>query len=165
MSFSWLEIWGGVVSAAVYGAFFAILLCLFNTGVFVIRDMLKAFRSVFFYDGNIFCVSDLRVSFRDSAHFVDGEIMRLFLVILYSIGFCVSAFLGLDGEVRIYNLVISVCSCITVKRLFSISVERIAFAVFSIFWRILVPALRLALYPLRAIVRFVLKKLKKTPAL
>lgn len=161
MSFSWLEILRGMASAAIYGGIFAIIVSLLKGCALIIKDLSSALRSVFLYKGSAFDTSDLKASNESSASFADGEIMRLILVIIFAVGFSVSAFIGLDGEIRIYNLIISLCCFFSLKTLLGASAERFLLIVLNVLLRIAVPVLRLIFYPFKAVFALLRKKAKK----
>ena len=161
MSFSWLEILQGMASAAIYGGIFAIIVSLLKGCALVIKDLSSALRSVFLYKGSAFDTSDLKASSGSDATFADGEITRLLLVIIFTIGFSVAAFIGLDGEIRIYNLIISLCCFFSLKTILGASAERFLLIVLNVLLRIAVPALRLVFYPFKAVFALLRKKSKK----
>lgn len=161
MSFSWAEILRGMISAAVYGGFFALLISFAKTCIAIAEDALSGLKSVFVYSGKLFLVeADFRPH-SESGSPLDGEILRAFLVILYTVGFCVASYVGIDGEVRMYTLLISLCAFYLTKSIVGLTFERLISVLFRIFLRITIPALRLVFYPARRIFLFILSKMRK----
>ena len=162
MSFAWSEIVTGMVSAAIYGSLFAFVVCFVRTCIAMADDILKGIRAVFLYKGNAFDVSEFTSAARVHKT-VDGEIIRAFWVILYTLGFFVASYIGFDGEIRLYMLLISICSFYIIKTLVGITIEKLIFVIIRLVLRLFVPLTRILFYPLRAIFLFAAGKLKKIP--
>ena len=161
MSFSWAEILRGIFSAAFYGSFFALLISFAKTCFAIASYVFEGLKSVFVYTGSLFCV-DAEFELSSVPRIaLDGEILRSLLVILYTVGFCVTSYVGYDGEIRIYALVVSLCAFYITKKLASLTFERMILILFLIFLRILIPAFRLAFYPVRRIFLFIFLKINK----
>ena len=161
MSFSWAEILRGIASALIYGGFFALLISFAKTCLIVAEDVFKAVKSVFLYDGRLFAIKSIHSSRAEPSGAFEGEILPAFLVILYTVGFCVASYIGYDGEVRIYTLLLSLCAFYLTKNLMSMTFERLFFSLFVFALHILIPIFRLVFYPVRWIFLFILPKIIK----
>ena len=161
MTFSWNEILTGIVSASVYGVIFALLQVCYSACIYILRILLKSAKAIFFYSNGIFDTSMIKVSDRAVDDFKDGEIISAFRVIFYTVGFCVASYLGFDGEVRLYNLLISICCFFITKLLVGSGALRILTLTLTFMLRLFIPLLRFVFYPIRAIFLCICKKMVK----
>ena len=141
MTFSTEEIFSSVIFALAYGAIFAIILSfvvVLKESLVAILDMLKTTLS---YE-KIFPLpsfSGVKISYKSSAF------ISVIAVFLFAVGFSLLSYMSLDGQLRLYMLILSFASLYLSK-----------IAIFDIFSRVILLALKAFFIIIALIVRVAL---------
>ena len=150
-----------VVSAAVYG-----MACnLFLLFCYVIFGQFSVFATIFKnavrFEGSIWSVKHIDFSLKrseDEKEYVRAPkiILKMFL---FTLGFYILSYAFLDGEIRIYMLLVSVISLFSTKNLFYSFLLGIIDRIFMVVCRILTVTLRIIFFPLRIFYCYLSKKI------
>lgn len=141
MTFSAGEIFSSVVYALIYGIAFAMMLSAFKAikeGIYASLEYLKNLS----WNDRIFSLPRLkRVDFihRTSA------VAHALSILLFAVGFSLLSYLSLDGQIRLYMLILSFASFYMSKNAFFGFLKRIVFIALGIPVSLIAIALRITL--------------------
>ena len=133
MSFTREEIIFSVISSLAYGVLFSVLFCIVKISREIGLVFLRQFTAALNLNGK----SDNTEQKPSNSGGDIGAFTIVFLSIAFTVGFCLLSYLSLDGEIRLYMLVLSFASFYLSKFAFFDFCERtILFAIDKAFWLI-----------------------------
>lgn len=156
MTFSAGEIFSSVVYALIYGIAFAMMLSVIKAikeGIYASLEYLKNISK----NDRIFSLPSLkRVNFMHRT----GAVAHALSILLFAVGFSLLSYLSLDGQIRLYMLILSFASFYLSKIVFFDFLNKaIGFILSSAFF-LLCPLVRMLIYPVKLLVRSAKRMIK-----
>lgn len=158
INFTREEILLSMLYAAIFGAGFAAFISCFNVISSAMTTLPAIIREIFFFD-KIF--SPPRFS-PDELKAKKGIIFTIFSILLFSFGFSVLSYISLDGQIRIYMVVLSFASFYLSKITFCDIFIRLFLVAFKWILSLLCILLRVLIYPFRLLIQRINILNKKT---
>ena len=154
MSFSLDEILVSIVSAFVYGLIFAFCISL----ALIIKSLIKGLpciiREMLFYEKLL----PLPQPMRPTGDEKNGPFLLCGSIFLFALGFSLLSYFSLDGEIRLYMLIISFASFYLSNFVFFKTFNKIALLFIRVILNVLAFAIRVIILPIKAIFGFFKKK-------
>ncbi len=147
------EIFNSIISALIYGGIFEFI-CIFCSALYALAALFLALPvKAFFYKGRIFC------TVYPEQYLADGKRVDIPLkliastlgVLLFSLGYLLLSYFALDGELRLYTLLIALLSGYALRVAVRPYVLRIFTFLLTRIFALLVILLRILTYPLRSL--------------
>ena len=157
--FDFREIVSSVLHSLIYGAFFSV----FSLTFLVLKGFLgSAFRAlcqIFVYNGSLF-KTEWRGGKGWGAKF--SSVSAFLFTVMFSLGFIFLSYYSIDGQIRVYMLLIAVSVFLLVRFLFENRLRAIICRLFELVLSIFIIISRIILLPFRNFVFLFYKKRKQT---
>jgi hypothetical protein len=154
MGFTGEELLLSVLHALIYGAIFSAVYQMMRIAFDMILALPTACKDMLIYK-NIFSVTDFN---RYTSVDKRGWFFSFFSLIAYFLGFLLLSYYSLDGQVRIYMLLISSATFYAFNLSFCVVFRRIVLFLLGQILAIVTVALRIVLLPIKIFVRKFYKK-------
>lgn len=142
MTFSAEEIFSSVIFALAYGAIFAVIFSLTVVLKEILAVSFAMLKSSLRYD-KIFPLPSLKnVKISNKS----GALISVVSIFLFAVGFSLLSYLALDGQLRLYMLILSFASFYLSKIAFSDIFSRVIFFAFRISFILIIFVIRLVLW-------------------
>lgn len=149
MQFSASEIYLSVISATVYGAicgiFYIFIMLLFRYGRTIVNSIAKA--SIVAPD--------------DATESPVPEILAFLFTVAFGIGFILLSYYSLDGEIRVYMLILSLCSLLVFSLLLKRIFVPIADRIFSFIFNLIFKIINVFIWPFLTLGKAIIRKISK----
>lgn len=156
IAFEKSELLLSVLMAVAYGAGFSVLLCAVDIILGSISAIPRLFREVIVFDS---IMPPPRFK-KDCFELRRGPIYIFLAFMLFAVGFCLLSYVSLDGEIRLYMLILSFASFYLSKIAFFDFLRRAFLRLYSLLLTVFAVVFRCLVFPLKMFVRFVKKAQK-----
>ena len=165
LSFTSEEIFASITHALLFGFIFAIIVSLLLMIKGVTEGLGQGIKEVIYFD-RILPLPSFKYLKNQSK---PGGVLSVFLIFTFAIGFSILSYVSLDGELRLYMLIVAFASFYLSKFAFFgfsstifVALFRLLFKLFSLVLRVIISVFKLTINPLKYVVKSALHfKIKK----
>ena len=166
INYTFTKIFHSLISALIYGGIFPFFCTMCRITRLYFGMIISAIYDAFFCRGRFFSKPDLYKfnKQRRSSRFL-SELSAFFLVVLFFIGIIFLSYLTLDGDIRVYLVIIAFFAFLLSEKLLSRFLIKILCVGFEMFLYVFTVILRIIILPFKIILSFLSKILHKTSIL
>ncbi len=151
------EIWRSMLIAVFYGIIYAIIRSCFITIYILCFDLIDSIKQIIVYEKPM-----EKVVFTKNALKKEGRPITIFIsVVLYFIGYIIASYIALDGNLRIYVLILSSAAFYLSKTLIIDKFEYYLSKILRFQLSFLTVFIRMIIYPLRRIYQKICSEIVK----